>query len=181
LRNQDAALVEKNAPSPTQAVELTNLARIDRLVVDEESGVRRRRSISFPKSPTDGSSSFIKDTMVAGSPGGLSETVAELLVITLAMWKTEKASPLSRIYPFLLGRMSHHADGDDRVVGCVGGGDDGAVVRKRPCCACGLWFFAVAHVGARQRACSKPGCHAERRRERKRYGEPVTRILYESS
>lgn len=39
-------------------------------------------------------------------------------------------------------------------------------VRKRPCCVCRRWFRPDNRVGSRQRACSKPGCQALRRRKR---------------
>ena len=40
------------------------------------------------------------------------------------------------------------------------------VARKRPCCICHRWFRPDNRVGSRQRACSKPGCQALRRRKR---------------
>lgn len=37
--------------------------------------------------------------------------------------------------------------------------------RKRPCSICRRWFRPHPRVGARQRACSNPGCQCARRRQ----------------
>ena len=37
--------------------------------------------------------------------------------------------------------------------------------RKRPCAICRRWFRPDPRVGARQRACGKPDCQAERRKK----------------
>jgi hypothetical protein len=36
---------------------------------------------------------------------------------------------------------------------------------KRPCSICRQWFYPNARIGARQQACSKPECQAERRKK----------------